>query len=91
MDLNKIAVVLDPCARHAGLHTTHEARDWVEVELENDWVTKALECEGRRGFLHKTLDQEVHTDTTSVRIYQMVSSFLDRVHSINLRNVTNSF
>lgn len=79
MDLNKISVVLDPCARHAGLRTALEATDWIEVELKNDWVTKALECEGRRGFLHRSLDKEAHTDTTWVRIYQTVSSLMNGV------------
>ena len=68
----KLLAVLEPYAFHDSLCEAEKDINCVEVELESEWIDKALACEGRRGFIHAPPDHEESSNRRFVLVHESV-------------------
>lgn len=70
----KLLTVLEPRAYHDTADSCLQGIDWITIELESDWVNKALACDGRRGFIHVIYGCSISNNTKLVCIHESVGS-----------------
>ena len=88
MPTPKLSSVLDPLARRDNAAACVHEVDWLAVELESQWVDRALDCEARLGFIFEIHDRARSENKKWVYIHESVCTQISQITMLGILRTT---